>query len=161
MAHVVEVRLTCSNFKCTATATWVRNTQFAGRHLFCAKCAKKELDFGLSDPSSFSWEKLPTKKTKKKKTKSKVEHPLRVAGYNGSLQKLAQTILRMRYDKVEKFFLHCEEELNRQADEDWGRGRKQLANLLWQASITVARQRYWFRRISALCEPYMPNKRRK
>ncbi|GEM_PF-582176 len=44
--------------KCDKPAAWMRHTQFAGKHPFCTKDAKKERDFGKSD-WSFYWEKLP------------------------------------------------------------------------------------------------------
>lgn len=92
--------------------------------------------------------------------KRKTKHPLRVAGYNGSLQKLAQTILRMRYDKVEKFFEACAMELDRQASEDRKRGREQLACLLREAANIAEEQRLQFHSIFVLCEPYLKNKNR-
>jgi hypothetical protein len=42
--------------ECPKPAAWVRHTQFAGDHPFCDNCAKKEADFGQSDP--IYWEKM-------------------------------------------------------------------------------------------------------
>ena len=50
-------RLFCS--ECGKPATWIRNTQFAGKHPFCTQDAEKESDFGKSDSSYFYWKQLP------------------------------------------------------------------------------------------------------
>lgn len=44
--------------ECTSKATWVRHTQFAGKHPFCTDHAKMEKDFGQEDSSYFYWEEL-------------------------------------------------------------------------------------------------------
>jgi hypothetical protein len=44
---------------CTHNATWVRRTQFAGDHFFCAEHAALEENFGKDDPSYFIWEAIP------------------------------------------------------------------------------------------------------
>lgn len=44
--------LRCS--ECREPATWVRETQFSGVHLFCDHHARKEGDFGKSN-SYFFW----------------------------------------------------------------------------------------------------------
>jgi hypothetical protein len=48
---------------CEQPAAWVRRTQFAGNHFFCAPHAKLEEDFGLDDPSYFFWEQLTSYET--------------------------------------------------------------------------------------------------
>ncbi|MFA6407352.1 MAG: hypothetical protein WCV80_01445 [Candidatus Paceibacterota bacterium] len=51
---------------CDENATWIRHTQFAGNHPFCAGCAKKEKDFRKRNSTVF-WEWIPGKKRKMKK----------------------------------------------------------------------------------------------
>lgn len=43
---------------CRDCVAWVRRTQFAGDHYFCAKHAEEQKDFGKEDPSYFYWKKL-------------------------------------------------------------------------------------------------------
>jgi len=82
-------------------------------------------------------------------------HPTSVTGFNGTLEELAQAILRMRYDKVAEFFEHCEKELTRQKEGDLARGRYQLGCLLRDARVLCMKLKKQFIRISNVCKPYM------
>lgn len=82
-------------------------------------------------------------------------HATKVDGYDGSLQSLAQKILRMRYDKVEEFFSYCVSELDRQAEGDRKRKRRKLARMLGGASETAAILEGKMGAIFELCAPYM------
>jgi len=44
--------------ECGKPAAWARRTQFAGDHYFCDEDARRQRDFGKSDPSYFHWERL-------------------------------------------------------------------------------------------------------
>lgn len=82
-------------------------------------------------------------------------HPVRVDGYDGSLEDLARTVCRMRYDAVADFFGYCAKELLRQANADMGRSRKKLATLLTSAwGIAVVLHRVMHRAFE-LCAPHM------
>jgi len=82
-------------------------------------------------------------------------HPTSVEGYEGSLEELAQTVCRMRYDKVAEFFGYCAVELLRQANGDMRRGYKLLAIQLTAArGIAVALHRK-MHSVFKLCEPHM------
>lgn len=135
--------------KCNEPATWIRHTQFAGSHPFCITHAEQEENFGKSDPSYFYWKEISTNQTFKKK------HPVKVVGYEGTFQELAETILRMRYDKVEEFFQCCVTELRRQAEGDRGRWRNSLATKLDEAANTASQQQEQFSQIFNLCKPHM------
>jgi hypothetical protein len=83
------------------------------------------------------------------------EHPVRVDGFNGSLEVLAATICRMRYDKVALFFGLCAVELIRQSNGDMGRGRKRLAVLLAGAAGIASALQTKLEAITRLCIPHM------
>ena len=83
------------------------------------------------------------------------KHPVTVEGFDGSLQELAQKILRMRYDKAEEFFSYCVAELERQADGDRKRERPMLATRLELASETARQLTREMQDIFLLCAPHM------
>lgn len=133
--------------ECGKPATWVRHTQFAGSHPFCAEHAKQEDNFGKSDPSYFFWKELPADKIAP-------IHKMAVEGYEDLSQLLCERIHRMRYDKVEEFYKHSAVELRQQAESDRVKGRIQLAALLEEAANTGEQQQQRFAHIWALCEPH-------
>lgn len=64
-----------------------------------------------------------------------MKHPIRVEGYDGSLEELAKAVGKMRYDKVAEFLQHLGEDFARQGDDDLTlRGRPQLAEKLYAVS---------------------------
>jgi hypothetical protein len=134
--------------ECGKPATWVRHTQFAGSHPFCAEHAKMEEDFGQSDSSYFFWKELSPDKIAP-------EHKTAVEGYEGLSQTLCERIHRLRYDKVEEFYRHSAAEFRRQAAGDRAKGRLRLAALLEEAANTAEEQQKRLARIWKLCEPHM------
>lgn len=132
--------------ECDKPATWIRDTQFAGKHPYCTEHAEKEDDFGRSD-SYFSWDEIPAEQIVSK-------HKIAVEGYE-NLSTLTECILRLRYDRVEEFFQHSATELRQQAVGDKARGRTQLASFLDEAAVLAEQQQALFARIWALCEPHM------
>lgn len=48
----MKPHLICSD--CDKKAKWLRHTQFAGIHVFCAICAEKQKDFKKTD-SGYFW----------------------------------------------------------------------------------------------------------
>ncbi|HVZ76217.1 MAG TPA: hypothetical protein VG934_03070 [Candidatus Paceibacterota bacterium] len=83
------------------------------------------------------------------------KHPTRVEGFDGSLQTLAQRILRMRYDKAVKFIGFCVSEIDRQAEGDRGRGRPKLAAKLEQAAQAAEVFEQKMQEVFDLCTPFM------
>lgn len=134
--------------ECGKPAAWVRRTQFAGTHPFCAEHAKQESDFGQSDPSDFFWRELS-------RDEIAPDHKIAVEGYEDLSQILCERIHRLRFDKVEEFYRHSATELQQQAAGDRVRGRTQLASLLDEAATAAKEQQKRFARIWKICEPYM------
>ncbi|MEI7620725.1 MAG: hypothetical protein WCJ57_04125, partial [Candidatus Falkowbacteria bacterium] len=58
------------------------------------------------------------------------KHPSEVAGYDGSLDQLAQAIGNMTYDQVALFLNLLSQDIKRQADADSDRGREKLSKAL-------------------------------
>jgi hypothetical protein len=44
--------------ECSEKATWIRNTQFSGKHPYCDKHARLEDDFSKDGGSYHVWEKI-------------------------------------------------------------------------------------------------------
>ncbi|MBI2109229.1 MAG: hypothetical protein HYT93_03585 [Parcubacteria group bacterium] len=86
---------------------------------------------------------------------SKPKHPTYIEGWNGTLEELAQVILRMRYDKVMEFFGHCVAETERQSEGDKARGRLLLSKRLKEAAhvTKILQKQFWS--IWKLCQPHM------
>lgn len=84
------------------------------------------------------------------------KHRIRVEGYEGSLQKLAQQVCILRYDKVALFFGYCAVELIRQANADMLAGRKLLAIKLTSAAGIASALQKATEGIVRLCAPHMP-----
>jgi hypothetical protein len=59
-AHTVHERvpMTYSCLECDKPAEWMRYTQFAGNHPYCASCAEKESDFNKDADSYSGWGKI-------------------------------------------------------------------------------------------------------
>lgn len=133
--------------ECGAPATWVRCTQFAGNHPYCTTCAEREEDFGKDD-DYFYWAELPAEVIARK-------HPIDVEGYENQLTLLVERVHRMHYNKVADFYQVAAEELSKQAQNDFAKGRGQLASLLEEAAWNAARQRDLFSSIWKLCKPHM------
>ncbi|MFA6338475.1 MAG: hypothetical protein WCW87_00215 [Candidatus Paceibacterota bacterium] len=83
------------------------------------------------------------------------KHPIKVEGFDGTLEELAQKVGRMRYDKVAEFFGHLEREIERQSEGDLKRGRVQLSELLKKGAMKLIDLKKHFEKIMKLCEPYM------
>ena len=134
--------------ECDKPATWIRSTQFAGNHPFCSEHAKKEGDFGQSDPTYFYWYEIPADKIAPL-------HRAEVAGYENRLSLLAQRIHDLHYDLVAEFYRLTAAVLSDQAENDRAKGRVQLAELLDQAAAASRAQQESFDKIWILCKPYM------
>ncbi len=67
MTDTDEEALYCGD--CDKPATWIRDTQFSGKHPFCDDHAKQQKDFGKSDDSYFVWEKIPAERVASPKPK--------------------------------------------------------------------------------------------
>jgi hypothetical protein len=83
------------------------------------------------------------------------EHPVTVAGYEGSIQDLAKAVMRLRYDVVKVFFAACVQELARQGIADHTRGRQQLAAQLFLVASLVGGVSRAFEKIFHLCRPHL------
>ena len=83
------------------------------------------------------------------------KHPVIVEGFNGTLEKLAQSIFRMRYDEVVKFLAYAQKELNRQSKGDEAMGRAKLSLLLTEARQKMNELKKIMKKIFVLCKPFM------
>ena len=85
------------------------------------------------------------------------KHPVIVEGFNGTLEELAQSIFRMRYDEVVNFLAYAQKELNRQSKGDEAMGRVKLSLLLFKAQLKTEELKKIMDKIFALCKPFMRN----
>ena len=59
------------------------------------------------------------------------KHPSRVEGYDGTLEELAKAIGNMNYNQTFLFIEKLADDIKKQADADYARGRKKLASQLY------------------------------
>ncbi len=81
------------------------------------------------------------------------QHPNYVAGWHGSLDDLAKTVGRMRYDRIADFMEALEAELMDQANVDREAGRKRLARKLYAFCGRLNGMQAGMRDIWKLCAP--------
>jgi uncharacterized coiled-coil protein SlyX len=65
------------------------------------------------------------------------KHPVKVAGYEGSLCELSTAIAEMRYDKIQEFLEYLSKEFNQQSESDGKRGRLKLSAKLGEISQSI------------------------
>ena len=84
-----------------------------------------------------------------------MKHPLKVEGFDGSLDDLAKAIGKMRFDSIDDFLRCLAEDLHKQADDDNEAGRIQLANSLYSAALNVYSARDKIAKAWKISKPYM------
>lgn len=83
------------------------------------------------------------------------KHPVKVEGFDGSLEDLAKLVCRLRYDKASSFFEACAEELSRQARADARRTRMKLAHALHGASKCMLGVQFGVTKAFNISAPFM------
>ncbi len=83
------------------------------------------------------------------------KHPRTVTNFTGTLDELAQSIGNMAYDQTARFIEKLADNIQRQADGDFKRGRIKLAYELSQTTQTLYEARNKMNTAWKICEPYM------
>lgn len=82
-------------------------------------------------------------------------HPKHVEGVNCSLEQLAGAIGNMTYDQTASFIEKLADDIKRQADADFARGRTQLASKLYATAKDLYRAKENMDLAWEICIPYM------
>ena len=85
------------------------------------------------------------------------KHPRHVEGFNGSLEELAYAVGNMTYDQTALFIEKLAEDLKRQADSDYARGRVKLASEMYRAVENLQKAKEHIDAAWKICIPYMDN----
>ena len=83
------------------------------------------------------------------------KHPKTVKGFQGSLDELAKSIGNMTYDQTSSFIEKLANDIKRQADADFQRGRVKLASQLYATADELYHARDKMNVAWNICEPYM------
>jgi molybdenum-dependent DNA-binding transcriptional regulator ModE len=83
------------------------------------------------------------------------KHPRHVEGFEGSLEQLAKSIGNMTYDQASSFIEKLADDIKKQADADFARGRKKLASELYATVNELYQARDKMDLAWKICEPYM------
>jgi len=83
------------------------------------------------------------------------KHPKQVKGFEGSLEQLASAIGNMTYDQTASFIEKLANDIKRQADADFARGKTQLASKLYAAAENLYSAKENMDRAWKICIPYM------
>ncbi len=83
-----------------------------------------------------------------------MRHPNKVEGYE-TLEDLAKAVGNMSYDKVSEFLEKLAEDIERQADADYQRGRVKLSSKLYKTSKRLHRSKNSMDEAWKICKPYM------
>jgi propanediol dehydratase small subunit len=83
------------------------------------------------------------------------KHPKYVKGFNGSLDDLAKAVGNMTYDQTASFLEKLADDLKKQADGDYAKGRTKLSSELYKTAeqIYIAKDKMY--EAWKTCEPYM------
>lgn len=82
------------------------------------------------------------------------KHPTYVVGYKGSIEELAKAIGNMSYDQTSSFIEKLADDLKKQADSDLIKGRKNLANKLYNVVDNLYKTKKEMDKVWKLCEPH-------
>jgi dsDNA-binding SOS-regulon protein len=80
-------------------------------------------------------------------------HPIEIPGQ--SIEELAKTVGNLRYDKVIEFLETLSQDLSRQAQNDYEKGRKQLSFHLANASDDISDATSEMRKAWEICAKHM------
>jgi len=84
-----------------------------------------------------------------------VKHPENVEGFSGTLDELARSVGNMTYNQTAHFIEKLADDLKRQADADFSKGRKQLASSLYSTANSLYEAKRGMDLAWKICEPYM------
>lgn len=82
-------------------------------------------------------------------------HPKHVEGFTGSLDELARSIGNMTYDQTASVIEKLADDIKRQADADFIRGRHKLARELYATANKLYEAKDKMSAAWKICEPYM------
>ena len=82
-------------------------------------------------------------------------HPKHVEGFTGSLDELARSIGNMTYDQTATVIEKLADDITRQADADFLRGRHKLARELYATANKLYEAKEKMNTAWKICEPYM------
>ena len=83
------------------------------------------------------------------------KHPRTVEGFEGSLDQLAKSVGNMTYDQTYSFIEKLADDIKKQADVDFAKGRKKLASELYETANKLYQARDRMNLAWKICEPYM------
>ncbi len=89
---------------------------------------------------------------------SEAKHPDHVLGYNGTIEELAKAVGNMNYSKTEEFIGKLADDIKRQADDDFARGRINLAFNLYETANKLYDAKDKMNLVWKICEPFMKEK---
>jgi len=84
-----------------------------------------------------------------------MKHPSTIEKYQGSLEELATDLGNLRYDALEDFLNLLANKIHLDGNADLGRGRKKLANRLYQAAKQIQSAAQEIQVAWDISEPYM------
>lgn len=84
-----------------------------------------------------------------------MKHPIKVEGFNGSLEDLVDKIGKMRFDALSKLLDLLAENLMLQAEDDSKAGRIKLANQLYNAAFKIYNAKNKINTAYEISKPYM------
>lgn len=83
------------------------------------------------------------------------KHPQNVKGFEGSLEQLAKSVGNMTYDQTASFIEKLADDIKRQADADFERGRAKLASELYATANELYQAKDRMDLAWKICKPYM------
>jgi molecular chaperone GrpE (heat shock protein) len=83
------------------------------------------------------------------------KHPKTVVGFSGTLDELAISVGNMQYNQTAAFIENLANDLRRQADADFARGRQKLAAELYATADKLNQARDSLSAAWTICKPYM------
>jgi len=81
-------------------------------------------------------------------------HPKKIDGFD-SLEDLAFAIGNMTYDQTASFIEKLADDIKRQADDDFVKGRKKLASELYSTADALYKSSNEMYKACDICKPYM------
>ena len=84
-----------------------------------------------------------------------MNHPNKIENYDGTLEDLAKAIGNLSYDKTAEFIEKLADDIERQADADYERGRIKLAKRLYKTADNLYKSKKEMDFAWKICEPYM------
>lgn len=92
------------------------------------------------------------------KAEGKVEHPLNIPKWEGTLEELAQAVENMRYDKTAEFLKYLAQCFRDRSKTDKLAGKLKLHNALYNVYTRTDVAAEYTKDAWKICEPHMPPK---